>query len=134
MDVDAERKAEGGALAARADAGASAMKEAAPHDFIAVSLSDISDLKAREASFRLLFDGNPIPTALCDPESYGFLAVNDAAAALWGYSREALLAMSLYDVALEEDWDEMRQCSKQAPAGPVNERLLASVIESVAFF
>jgi PAS domain-containing protein len=52
----------------------------------------------------LLFDGNPIPTALCDPQSYGFLAVNDAAAALWGYPREALLAMSLYDVALNEDW------------------------------
>ena len=52
---------------------------------------EIADLRAREASFRLLFDGNPIPTALCDPDSYAFLAVNDAAAALWGYSREALL-------------------------------------------
>jgi|BarGraIncu00222A_1022003.scaffolds.fasta_scaffold114967_1 hypothetical protein len=35
-------------------------------DLVAVRLTEISDLKAREASFRLLFDGNPIPTALCD--------------------------------------------------------------------
>ena len=71
--------------------------------------------EAREASFRLLFEGNPIPTALCDAEGYGFLAVNDAAAALWGHSREALLGMSLYDVAPREDWDEMRR-ARQAPA------------------
>ena len=33
------------------------------------------------------------------------LAVNDAAAALWGISREALQGLSLYDLALKEDWD-----------------------------
>ncbi len=107
------------------DPGASdrAMTGRAINDLVAVRLTEITDLKAREASFRLLFDGNPIPTALCDPRSYGFLAVNDAAASLWGHSREALLGMSLYDVAPREDWDDMRRCAQQAPARPVQERM-----------
>ena len=92
-------------------------------DLIGMTLTDISDIKAREASFRLLFDGSPMPTALCDPESFGFLAVNQAAAALWGFPQEALLAMNLYDVAVPEDRDLMRRCSKQPPVSPVTERL-----------
>lgn len=103
----------GGATSARAN-----------HDLVAVRLAEITDPKAREASFRLLFDGNPIPTALCDPESYGFLAVNEAAAAMWGFSRDELLRMSLFDVALKEDWTRCAaaraslRCasSKSAPA------------------
>ncbi len=100
-----------------------AMNDRDMDDLVAVKLAEISDLKAREASFRLLFDGNPIPTALCDPKSYGFLAVNDAAAALWGYSHEALLGMSLFDVAPQEDWDDMRRCAQQAPVRLVHERM-----------
>ncbi len=92
-------------------------------DLIGMTLTDISNIKAREASFRLLFDGSPMPTALCDPESFGFLAVNEAAAALWRFPREALLAMSLYDVAVPADRDLMRRCSKQPPVRPVTERL-----------
>ncbi len=92
-------------------------------DRTAERCAEIADLKAREASFRLLFDGNPIPTALCEPGSYGFLAVNDAAAALWGHSREALLGMSLYEVAPREDWDEMRQRAQQGPVRAVEERM-----------
>jgi diguanylate cyclase (GGDEF)-like protein/PAS domain S-box-containing protein len=92
-------------------------------DLVAMTLTDISDIKAREASFRLLFDGSPIPTAVCDPESCSFLAVNEAAAALWGFPREVLLGKSLYDVALKEDWDLMRRCSKQAPVRPISERV-----------
>ena len=31
---------------------------------------DITDLKRREASFRLLFEGNPVPLLLFDAESH----------------------------------------------------------------
>ena len=117
MPAKAKRR---GAQVGRAENGRAA--GGAMNDLVAVRLTEISDLKAREASFRLLFDGNPIPTALCDPRSYGFLAVNDAAASLWGHSREALLGMSLYDVAPREDWDDMRRCAQQAPVRPVQER------------
>ncbi len=91
-------------------------------DLVAVTLTDISDIKAREASFRLFFDGSPMPTALCDPESFGFLAVNDAAAALWGCSREELLAMTAFDVTVEEDWETIRALAEHDHVLPAAQR------------
>ena len=44
-----------------------------------MTLTDIGDLKQREASFRLLFDGNPVPMWLYDPSDLRILSVNDAA-------------------------------------------------------
>lgn len=46
-----------------------------------MTLTDVSSLKAKEDSFRLLFEGNPVPMLLCDVESLAFLAVNNAAIA-----------------------------------------------------
>ena len=124
----AGERAAGNGGAAQNFTGALQARDPAPRnpacdDRAAARCAEIADLTAREASFRLLFDGNPIPTALCDPGGYGFLAVNDAAAALWGHSREALLGMSLYDVAPREDWEDMRQRSQQAPVRAVEERM-----------
>ena len=54
---------------------------------------DITELKKREALFRLLFDHNPIPMWVFGSEHLRFLAVNDAAIKHYGYSREQFLAM-----------------------------------------
>ena len=51
-----------------------------------------------EEQYRLLFDGNPHPMWVYDPETLAFLAVNDAAVHLYGYSREEFLAMTLADI------------------------------------
>jgi PAS domain S-box-containing protein len=59
---------------------------------------DIADLKNREASFRLLFEHNPLPMYLFARESLRFLAVNDAAIAHYGYSREQFLSMTILDI------------------------------------
>ena len=48
---------------------------------------DITELKQREASFRLLFDSNPVPMIVCAVDGEYVLAVNDAAVAHYGYSR-----------------------------------------------
>jgi diguanylate cyclase (GGDEF)-like protein/PAS domain S-box-containing protein len=48
---------------------------------------DITELKQREASFRLLFDGNPVPMIVCALDDARVLGVNDAAASHYGYSR-----------------------------------------------
>ena len=42
---------------------------------------DITEMKQREASFRLLFDGNPVPMFVCALDDRRILAVNDAAIA-----------------------------------------------------
>ena len=66
---------------------------------------DITELKQREASFRLLFDSNPVPMIVCAVDGERILSVNDAAAAHYGYSRaefEKLTIRSLqaFDTAL----------------------------------
>ena len=67
-------------------------------DLVAVTLTDVGDLKAREASFRLLFENNPLPMWLVDAADARFLAVNDAAVAHYGYPRARFLAITLPDL------------------------------------
>jgi two-component system, cell cycle sensor histidine kinase and response regulator CckA len=69
---------------------------------------DISEVKRREASFRLLFESNPISMWVVDRNSLEFLDVNAAALAHYGYSREHFLEMSLLDIRPAQDWDEIR--------------------------
>ncbi|MBV8754791.1 MAG: EAL domain-containing protein [Hyphomicrobiales bacterium] len=80
---------------------------------------DITDLKRREASFRLLFDSNPLPMWVYDRESWRFLAVNDAAVKHYGYSRDQFLAMSILDIRPPELRAEVeRELRAQIEWGP----------------
>ncbi|MGY4511434.1 EAL domain-containing protein [Bradyrhizobium sp. USDA 3650] len=54
---------------------------------------DITDLKRREASFRLLFEENPLPMWVVDSSTRQLLAVNAAMCRHYGYRREDLLRM-----------------------------------------
>jgi diguanylate cyclase (GGDEF)-like protein/PAS domain S-box-containing protein len=56
---------------------------------------DITELKQREASFRLLFDGNPVPMIVCAIGDERILAANDAAVSHYGYDRVAFECMSV---------------------------------------
>ncbi|HKY87077.1 MAG TPA: EAL domain-containing protein [Pseudorhodoplanes sp.] len=69
---------------------------------------DITELKQREESFKLLFDANPIPMWIWDHETFKFLAVNDAAIGHYGYSRERFLDMSIFDIRPAEDHEAVR--------------------------
>jgi diguanylate cyclase (GGDEF)-like protein/PAS domain S-box-containing protein len=55
---------------------------------------DITELKQREASFRLLFDSNPVPMIVCALDDEGILGVNDAAARHYGYGRAEFETLS----------------------------------------
>jgi diguanylate cyclase (GGDEF)-like protein/PAS domain S-box-containing protein len=68
---------------------------------------DITELKQREASFRLLFDSNPVPMIVCALEGEHILGVNDAAVEHYGYSRaefEKLTIRSLQAFDTELPW------------------------------
>jgi len=91
------RSAEGDALHLR-------LAAAPMGDLVGVTLTDITPLKAREASFRLLFESNPMPMWVHDPQSLRIVAVNDAAVAHYGYPRERFLASTLFDLYAEEEW------------------------------
>ncbi|MGE5159448.1 MAG: putative bifunctional diguanylate cyclase/phosphodiesterase [Gemmatimonas sp.] len=73
-------------------------------DILSLTISDVTPLKRREASFRLLFDNNPMPMWVFDPETAGFLNVNDAAVQHYGYAREKFLGMKIRDIWPEDEW------------------------------
>ena len=75
-------------------------------DLLSLSLTDVTDLKRREQSFRLLFEGNPMPMWVFDIETKNFLGVNDAAVSHYGYDRASFLTMQLQDIWPQDEWDE----------------------------
>ena len=78
---------------------------AAAGDLISATLTDVTEIKRREESFRLLFDGNPVPMWLYDPQTLQFAAVNEAAVRHYGYSRECFAAMTLRDLWPQDERD-----------------------------
>jgi PAS domain S-box-containing protein len=58
---------------------------------------------AMEHSYRTLFDASPFPMLVADPETSRFWAVNQASVEQYGWSREELLEMTIYDLHLPED-------------------------------
>ncbi len=55
------------------------------------------------ARYRELFESNPHPMWVYDLETLAFLAVNDAAVAHYGYSRDEFMAMTIKDIRPAED-------------------------------
>lgn len=60
-------------------------------------------LHGSETNYRYLFENNPMVMWVFDLESLTFLAVNDAAVAHFGYSREEFLSMTIKDIRPDED-------------------------------
>ena len=77
---------------------------------------DITELKQREASFRLLFDSNPVPMIVCALDDERILGVNDAAVQHYGYSRaefEKLTIRSVQAFESEPPWSGDRSSDEQ---------------------
>jgi len=60
-------------------------------------------LRENEARYRMLFESNPQPMWVFDLETFAFLAVNEAAVAHYGYTREEFLAMTIKNIRPTED-------------------------------
>jgi diguanylate cyclase (GGDEF)-like protein/PAS domain S-box-containing protein len=74
---------------------------------------DITELKQREASFRLLFDGNPVPMIVCALDDERILAVNDAAVSHYGYDRAAFERMTIRSIqAFEKEAPWLKEQSE----------------------
>lgn len=56
-----------------------------------------------EARYRKLFQNNPLPMWIIDPDTKQFLEVNEKAIHHYGYSREEFLSMTAFDIRPEED-------------------------------
>ena len=66
---------------------------------------DVSEKKQRDASFEMLFERNPVPMWIFNAASLRFVSINDAACALYEYSKSEALRLSALDIRLPEERD-----------------------------
>jgi PAS domain S-box-containing protein len=77
--------------------------------------TDISDLRAREASFRLLFAGNPVAMVIMKHGTLEVIDANQAACDLYGYEREELLTRTVFEIMAPEERDVLTGVMSAAP-------------------
>ena len=75
-------------------------------------------LEESESRYRLLFETNPQPMWVFDSASLAFLAVNQAAIARYGYTREEFLGMTLRDIRPPEDVPEFLEHTRASTRTP----------------
>ena len=96
---------------------------------------DITDFRRREASFRLLFESNPVPLLVVDRADCAVLAANAAAGSYFGYPVEALSHLSLARIIVEDDFHAAQAAVRcdgaQLYAGETSWRFLTSSGERV---
>jgi len=63
----------------------------------------VDKIDPHEGRYRMLFERSPLPMWVVDTQTLGFLAVNDAALRLYGYSREEFLTMTALNMRRPED-------------------------------
>lgn len=73
------------------------------------SMQSAAALRDSEVRYRDLFDNNPQPMWVFDTETLAFLAVNSAASAQYGYSRDEFLAMTIGDIRPTEEALRLRE-------------------------
>jgi diguanylate cyclase (GGDEF)-like protein/PAS domain S-box-containing protein len=59
---------------------------------------DITELKNRESSLRLLYESNPLPMYLYDLDTKDIVSANDSMVWHYGYARDKLLTMNVRDL------------------------------------
>lgn len=89
------------------------MHASAMGDLVSASLIDVTEIRNREESFRLLFQDSPLPMFVYDPDTMQMRDVNGAAVEHYGYSREQFRSMSLLDIRPPEERERVRQMLAQ---------------------
>ncbi|MDB4902503.1 MAG: domain S-box protein [Mucilaginibacter sp.] len=64
------------------------------------------ELRSSEHKYKLLFESNPMPLWMIAKDNLSIIDVNDAAAELYGYTRDELLNMSVKDLRLNVDLEQ----------------------------
>ena len=70
---------------------------------------DITEMKAREEGFRLLFESNPAPLLVYDPLEECVRSANAAAAAHFGYGAHEIAGLAAERLFAADEWPEARR-------------------------
>ena len=73
----------------------------------------VGEIEETRLRYELLFNRNPFPAWVYDLTTLRFLAANDAMVALYGYSREELMAMTIEDIRTPSEAARLREDLKQ---------------------
>ena len=93
-------------------------------------------LLENEQKYRMLFEANAEAMYVYDLETFRFLAVNQAASARYGYSREEFLAMTIFDLRPPEEAPKLQAYLQTHPdvsettSGWIHRRKDGSLIEA----
>jgi diguanylate cyclase (GGDEF)-like protein/PAS domain S-box-containing protein len=83
------------------------IEERKTHDGGTIGLRvDITEIKEREESFRLLFESNPVPLLVYDPSTHCLRSANEAACAHFGYAREQIEGLPASALFADDEWPE----------------------------
>ncbi|MDE1917687.1 MAG: EAL domain-containing protein [Sphingomonadales bacterium] len=82
---------------------------------------DITEMKRREESFRLLFESNPAPMFVYAPETGIIAEINATAADHFGLDRNAARGMSAQALFSPEEWEDARMALRGA--APIRDRI-----------
>ncbi|MGZ3810335.1 MAG: PAS domain S-box protein [Mucilaginibacter sp.] len=75
------------------------------------------ELRYSEQKYKLLFESNPVPMWMIAKDDLSIIAVNDAAASLYGYTKDELLHMSVTALRPEEDRENQIEGYKREISG-----------------
>src|SRR5438445_287907 len=97
---------------------------------LAAALQRLVDrIDPQEGRYRMLFESSPLPMWVFDAETLRFLAANEAAIRLCGYSRQEFLSMTVEDICRSEDREAFRQFLRRE-SGSVNRGVFRHVKRS----
>ncbi|HEY4197006.1 MAG TPA: PAS domain S-box protein [Mucilaginibacter sp.] len=85
------------------------------------------ELKLSEQKYKLLFESNPLPLWMIDKESLAIIAVNEAAADLYGYTRDELLKMNVKAMRAKEDRELQLEGYKEELNNTTDNRIIRHV-------
>jgi PAS domain S-box-containing protein len=76
-------------------------------------------MEGERSRYRQMFEENPLPAWIFDPDSLKFRDVNKAACAQYGYSREEFLALTILDLRSAEDLPAFEKHITPRPKGSI---------------
>jgi|GEM_PF-2231253 len=75
------------------------------------------ELRSSEQKYKLLFDSNPLPMSMIAKDDLSIIAVNEAAADLYGYTKEELLSMNASALRHTDDLEQQLEIFQKEANG-----------------